>query len=136
MKVNLINFNIKGDFDGNLIAIENSKNIPFSIKRAFYIFNTQPNVIRGKHAHYKTNQVLICISGSCSIKLFDGMSTKVIQLTNNTTGLLLPPHYWHEMYDFSDGAILMVLADTLYDESDYIRDKDTFIKYTQTLTIT
>ncbi len=124
----MINFTAHGDSRGQLVAIEQLRDIPFEIKRIYYIYDTLPDVRRGFHAHKKLKQVLVCTSGKCKILLDDGREKKTVMLDKPTEGLLVTGCIWREMYDFSPGAVLMVLASEYYDEADYIRDYDTFLK--------
>ena len=124
----MINFTAHGDSRGQLVAIEQLRDIPFEIKRIYYIYDTLPDVRRGFHAHKKLKQVLVCTSGKCKILLDDGREKKTVMLDKPTEGLLVTGCIWREMYDFSPGAVLMVLASEYYDEADYIRDHDTFLK--------
>ena len=119
-----------GDARGQLIALEESKDIPFQIKRVYYIYDTKENVARGFHAHKKLKQVLICVSGSCKIRLDNGKESAVVTLAHPSEGLFLSHNIWREMYDFTPDAVLLVLASEHYEESDYIRDYNEFIKYT------
>ena len=129
MKIKFINFEIKGDDRGNLIAIEQFKNVPFEIKRVYYIFDTKRSVRRGFHAHKNLKQVAICVKGSCKFLLDDGKERiDNIVLDSPNKGLLIEEMIWREMYDFSDDCVLLVLASEYYDESDYIRDYDEFMK--------
>jgi len=128
MDIKLLNFEIKGDERGSLIALEEYRNIPFEIKRVYYIFDTKEGVIRGKHAHKNLQQVLICVKGSCKILLDNGKERKVITLDSPDKGLYIGSFVWREMYDFSPDCVLVVLADKYYDEEDYIRDYETFLK--------
>lgn len=127
MNIDLFQLAPIGDDRGKLIALESQMNIPFEIKRIYYIFDTIPNVIRGKHAHRKLKQILICISGSCTILLDDGISREEISLDTPSKGLMISSLTWREMYNFSPGAVLLVLASAHYDESDYIRDYNQFL---------
>ena len=119
-------FPVRGDKDGWLVAVESEHNIPFPIKRAYYIFGTQPGVRRGRHAHRTLQQAMICIAGSVKVLLDDGATQETVTLDRNDRALMLDPLVWHEMYDFSPGCVLLVLAETWYDESDYIRDYAAF----------
>ena len=121
-----IEFEVKGDQLGWLIALEGGRNIPFPIRRAYYIFGTRPGVRRGKHAHRRLRQVLVCVAGACTIALDDAREAEEVRLTGNDRGLVLDPMVWHEMYDFSPDCVLLVLADEWYDERDYIRDYAAF----------
>ncbi len=127
--INLIKFDVKGDDRGSLIALENNKNIPFDIKRVYYIFDTKESVRRGFHAHLKLQQVLICVKGSCKILLDDGKQKNIATLASPDSGLVIENNIWREMYDFSADCVLLVLASELYDEKDYIRDYQEFLAY-------
>lgn len=129
MKIKCITFNSHGDSRGQLIALEQKKEIPFDIKRIYYIYDTADGVRRGFHAHRELMQVMICVNGSCKLHFDDGTETKEILMDSPDKGVLVTGVIWREMYDFSKGAVLVVLASELYDEADYIRDYDTFIKY-------
>ena len=131
MKVIKYLFQPHGDERGQLVALEEYKDIPFRIKRVYYMYDTKEGVVRGCHAHKKLQQILICIHGSCRIKLDNGKETKVILLEKPYEGLYVSNAMWREMYDFSKDAVLMVLASELYDESDYIRNYDEFKEYLQ-----
>ena len=122
-------FQPHGDERGQLIALEEFKDIPFQIKRVYYMYDTAEGVIRGCHAHKNLQQILVCIHGSCKIKLDNGEETKIIPLEKPYEGLYVSNAMWREMYDFSKDAVLMVLASEPYDESDYIRNYDEFLTY-------
>ncbi|APJ16129.1 TPA: WxcM-like domain-containing protein [Aeromonas hydrophila] len=126
MLIKLLDFNILGDERGQLVAIEGNRQIPFDIKRVYYLFGTKPGVARGFHAHKKLKQLAVCIKGSCRFVMDDGDNKEEVILSTPDKGLLIDAMQWHEMYDFSDDCVLMVLADQLYDESDYIRDYGLF----------
>ena len=127
----IIQFQQHGDDRGQLIALEEQKEIPFTIKRVYYMYDTGEGVRRGYHAHKKLEQILICIKGSCKIHLDNGREREEVCLNKPYEGLHLTSNVWREMYDFSSDAVLMVLASELYDESDYIRDYQKFITYVQ-----
>lgn len=129
MLIKKVSFLQHGDSRGQLVAIEECKDIPFDIKRVYYMFDTTPGVIRGKHAHKSLEQVLICTSGSCKVLLDDGKDKEVIELNKPYEGLYISNAIWREMYGFSSDAVLMVLASDFYNESDYIRNYDDFLKY-------
>lgn len=122
-------FQPHGDERGMLVALEEFNDIPFHIKRVYYMYNTVNNVIRGKHAHKNLEQILVCIHGSCKIKLDNGKEKKIIPLEKPYEGLYVAHNMWREMYDFSSDAVLLVLASEVYDASDYIREYDEFIHY-------
>jgi len=127
MQVNIIPLQAHGDDRGSLIALEEGKNIPFPVKRVYYLFKTKEGVRRGFHAHKALKQVAIAVRGSCRFVLDDGNEQVEVLLDNPAQGLLIESFMWREMYDFSEDCVLMVLADQLYDESDYIRDYDIFL---------
>ncbi|MGF6147838.1 WxcM-like, C-terminal [Kingella potus] len=128
MKINLIQLQTHGDERGSLIALEEGKNIPFKIKRVYYLFDTKEGVRRGFHAHKQLKQIVVAVRGSCRFLLDDGTEKVSVLLDNPAQGLLIESFMWREMYDFSEDCVLMVLADSLYDESDYIRDYDEFVR--------
>lgn len=129
MEARLLNFKVHGDERGNLIALEQAKEIPFNIQRIYYIYGTQPGIVRGKHAHKALEQVLVCVHGKCKILLDDGHEKKEVLLDSPDRGLYIPNNVWREMYDFSDEAVLLVIASKKYDEADYIRDYKEFLLY-------
>jgi dTDP-4-dehydrorhamnose 3,5-epimerase-like enzyme len=102
--------------------LESHKNIPFDVKRVYYIFDTQKGVVRGKHAHRALEQIAVCIKGSCKFVLDDGEVVKEVLLNDPNKGLYIGNMIWREMHDFSEDCVLLVLASEHYDESDYIRD--------------
>lgn len=124
-------FQPHGDERGQLIALEEFKDIPFEIKRVYYMYDTAEGVTRGYHAHKSLEQILVCIHGSCKVRLDNGKEKKVIPLEKPYEGLYVANNMWREMYDFSPDAVLMVLASELYDESDYIRNYDEFIEFVE-----
>lgn len=128
MQIKLIPLQAHGDDRGLLISLEQDKNIPFQIKRVYYIFNTKKDVIRGFHAHKQLKQIAIAVKGSCRFLLDDGKEKVSFLLDNAAQGLLIDSYIWHEMSDFSEDCVLMVLADDFYEESDYIRDYDEFLE--------
>jgi dTDP-4-dehydrorhamnose 3,5-epimerase-like enzyme len=121
-----IPFAVKGDELGWLVALEGNRNVPFEIRRAYYIFGTREGVRRGKHAHRQITQMMVCLAGQCKVLLDDGSTREEVALNRNDHGLMLDSMIWHEMYDFSPDCVLLVLADARYDEADYIRDYETF----------
>lgn len=129
MQVKKYTFQIHGDDRGQLVALEEAKDIPFKIKRVYYMYDTGEGVRRGFHAHKCLEQILICIHGSCKILLDNGTEKETVLLDKPYEGLYVSNDMWREMYDFSPDAVLMVLASELYDEADYIRDYDDFLKY-------
>tara|TARA_B100001059_G_scaffold175298_1_gene175632 strand:- start:1604 stop:2011 length:408 start_codon:yes stop_codon:yes gene_type:complete len=126
--IKLIDFSSLGDERGSLVAIEGNKNIPFDIKRVYYIFGTQKNIARGFHAHKELNQVAVCITGKCRMLLDNGNAKENVWMDSATKGVLIEDMVWHEMHDFSDDCVLLVLASDIYNESDYIRNYQAFIE--------
>ncbi len=125
----IIDFNIIGDDRGSLISLEQNIEIPFEIKRVYYIFDTKKNVERGFHAHKELSQVLVAISGSCDIILDNGDVRELVKLDSRSKGVLVGEMIWHEMRNFSSDCVLMVLASDFYKESDYIRSYDNFLNF-------
>lgn len=112
---------------GNLTFIENSKHIPFDIKRVFYIYDVPTDAERGAHAHKTLHQFLICLSGGLSVSLDDGKRKRRVRLKRPWTGLYIPPLLWASEREFDSGTVYMVLASNFYDPGDYIRDYTEFI---------
>lgn len=121
-------FQQHGDDRGQLVALEEFRDIPFKVKRVYYMYDTKENVRRGYHAHKSLEQILVCIHGSCKILLDNGKEKKVVFLEKPYEGLYVANNMWREMYDFSEDAVLLVLASEYYDEKDYIRDYDKFLE--------
>ncbi len=117
-----------GDERGSLVAIEELKTIPFQIKRVYYIYGTQEKVARGFHAHKKLQQLAICVAGKCKMILDDGTQREEVWLDSPNKGVLIGNQIWREMHDFSQDCVLLVLASEPYDEADYIRDYQEFLK--------
>lgn len=128
MKYKLLKFDRHMDKYGKLVALENCNNIPFEIKRVYYIYEVEDGVRRGFHSHKNLEQVLICTHGSVKILLKTPEEEKVIILDNPQEGLYIGANIWREMYDFENEAVLTVLASEYYDESDYIRNYEDYVK--------
>lgn len=128
MQVMKYMFQPNGDDRGQLVALEEFKDIPFQIRRVYYMYDTKTGVVRGRHAHKNLEQILVCIHGSCKILLDNGKEKKVVPLEKPYEGLYVANYMWREMYEFSPDAVLMVLASELYDENDYIREYEQFLK--------
>lgn len=126
--VKILDFKIMGDERGSLVPFEANHNVPFDIKRVYYIFGTKENVVRGKHAHKSLKQLLICTSGSCKVSIDDGITKEIFLLDKPDKGLYIEGLLWREMFDFSSDCVLLVLASEYYDESDYIRNYEDFLK--------
>lgn len=119
----------RSDARGDLSLLELGAGLPFEVRRVYWIYGTAPGVSRGFHAHRRLNQVCLCMAGSVRIALFDGRREESFRFTAGLGGLLLPPWLWHEMHDFSPDCVLSVLADGEYNESDYVRNRATFIQH-------
>jgi dTDP-4-dehydrorhamnose 3,5-epimerase-like enzyme len=120
---------IQDQRDGILVIGEGLRDIPFEIKRFYFITElNNTNTIRGLHAHKKLHQVIFCVSGSFSLTLDDGYQKQTIYMNLNNVGVILGPMLWHTMHGFSENCVLLVVASDHYDESDYIRDYEEFIK--------
>ncbi len=128
MNYKLIDMDIHGDNRGKLIAIEGTKNIPFDIKRVYYIYDTIPEESRGFHAHKTLEQLIVAIDGACQFVLDDGKTREKVWLNSPNKALYIGKNMWREMKHFSYGCKLMVLASEYYDEKEYIRSYDEFLK--------
>ncbi len=126
--VSFIQFPVIGDERGNLVALERNKEIPFDIRRVYYMFGMQSDLPRGFHAHKELIQVAVCLKGSCDILMDDGNDKQVVTLNSPDKGLVIDTMQWHEMDNFSDDCVLLVLASDVYNESDYIRDYREFLR--------
>lgn len=114
---------------GNITVLENNKNIPFAIKRIYYLYDVPKGADRGGHGHYELQQYIVAASGSFTFVLDDGVSRKKIFLNDPSKALHIQPGIWREIKDFSSGSICLVLASHEYSESDYIRDYEEYLKY-------
>ena len=128
MNYKLINMDIHGDSRGKLVSLESLKNVPFEIKRMYYMFDTLPNESRGFHAHKNLEQIIIALDGACRFVLDDGDNREEILLNRPDVGLYIGPGMWREMHDFSYGCKLVVLASEYYDEKEYIRNYADFLR--------
>jgi len=127
-KCKIINFPIIHDPRGNLTFIENSRHIPFDIKRIFYLYDVPGGSERAGHANKYIHQVIIAMSGSFDILLDDGYEKKRFHLNRSYYGLYIPPMIWRVIDNFSSGSVCLVLASDFYSEDDYYRDYDDFLK--------
>ncbi|MCI9437367.1 MAG: WxcM-like domain-containing protein [Lachnospiraceae bacterium] len=114
---------------GHLTPIEGRKDIPFDIRRIYYITKVPENTIRGFHAHKELQQVLLCLNGTVKISVSDPFEKQIFTLDNPSKGLYIGPGLWREMYDFSPAAVLLVIASEYYTEDDYIRDYRKYCEY-------
>jgi len=112
---------------GSLTVVQSGQGIPFAIARIFYIYGATPNCERGGHAHYDTQQAFVAMRGHFSLELTDGGQTQKYKLDRPDRLLYVPPMIWARLYDFSDDAVCLVLASSLYDASDYIREWDDYL---------
>lgn len=128
-KVKMLSFKQNGDDRGHLVVIEGNKDVPFDIKRIFYIYGSDPNVIRGQHANRETEFVLVNVAGKSKVKVYDGKGNEAIFILNRPhTGIYLPTMVWKDMYDFSEDSVLLVLASEAYNPNEYIRNYDEFVE--------
>jgi dTDP-4-dehydrorhamnose 3,5-epimerase-like enzyme len=117
-----------GDARGGLSVAELGAALPFVVRRAYWLHGTRPGAARGGHAHRRLRQLCVCVAGSVRLDLFDGRREESAVLDSPARGLLVGPGLWREMRDFSADAVLLVLADAEYDASDYVRDRDQFVR--------
>lgn len=118
-----------GDERGNLVVIEgDGVDIPFDIKRVFYIYGSDDTVVRGQHANRETEFLLVNVGGNSKVRVDNGKESEIIELNTPGMGLYLPPMLWKDMYDFSKDSILLVLASRHYDGNEYIRDYQEYLK--------
>lgn len=127
-KYKMLSFLQLGDDRGHLVVVEGMKDIPFEIKRIFYIYGTKSDVVRGQHANRNSEFVLINLAGSCKIKVDDGKNIETIILDKAHEGIYLDKMVWKDMYDFSKDSILLVLSNYSYDSQEYVRDYNEFKK--------
>ena len=127
MNYKLLSLQTIGDERGKLVSLESLKNLPFAIKRVYYMFDTSPDEPRGFHAHKELEQLVIAIDGACEFVLDDGKSKESVWLNRPDFGLYIGKNMWREMRNFSYGCKLMILASDYYDESEYIRDYAEFL---------
>ncbi len=126
-KCEIINLPKIEDSRGNLTFIEEESQIPFAIKRVYYLYDVPAGSERGGHAHIALNQIIIALAGSFDVELDDGKTRKTFSLNRPYEGLYICPGIWRELKNFSSGSVCLVLASNLYSEDDYYRDYDQFI---------
>lgn len=128
-KVRMLDFPQRGDHRGQMVIVEGTIDVPFEIKRAFYIYGSDSEVVRGQHANRRTEFVLINVAGKSKVKVKDGEGNEAIFCLNRPhTGIYLPRMVWKDMYDFSPDSVLLVLASEHYDAEEYIRNYEDFQK--------
>ena len=128
MDYKIIDMKVFGDVRGKLISLEGGRNVPFEIKRVYWIFDTLPDEDRGFHAHKNMEQIIVAMDGACQFILDDGKTREKVWLNRPDQGLYIGKNMWREMRHFSYGCKLMVLASDYYNEKEYIRDYDVFLK--------
>lgn len=127
--VQMLEFPQHGDERGHLVVVEGGKDIPFEIKRMFYIYGSDAHVVRGRHANRKSEFVLINVAGQSKVRVDDGLGNEAVFSINRPhTGLYLPKMVWKDMYGFSEDSVLLVLSNEAYDPDEYIRDYDAFVR--------
>lgn len=124
----LIEFPQMGDERGHLVIVEGNQDIPFDIKRVFYIYGSDHDVVRGQHANYDTEFVLINVAGTSKVRVTDGENEKIFSLDRPHTGIYLPKLIWKDMYDFSEDSVLLCLASEHYNAKEYIRNYDEYLE--------
>ena len=124
----ILEFDDLGDERGNLVVVEGEQDIPFEIKRVFYIYGSDSEVVRGQHANRNSEFVLINVSGTSKVRVDNGFEEEIIELNRPRMGLYLPTMLWKDMYDFSEDSVLLVLANTHYEGAEYIRSYDEYVK--------
>lgn len=125
----MLEFDQKGDERGHLVIVEGNQDIPFEIKRIFYIYGSDAEVVRGQHANRKSQFVLINVAGTSKVRVRDGKGNEIIYALNRPhTGIYLPNMIWKDMYEFSEDSVLLCLASEHYDETEYIRDYEEYVK--------
>lgn len=125
--VHMLEFQQRGDERGHLVVVEGKTDIPFDIKRVFYIYGSDDTVVRGQHANKRTEFVLINVAGQSKVRVQDGKGNEAVFILNRPhTGIYLPKMVWKDMYDFSSDSVLLCLASEHYDAEEYIRDYNEF----------
>lgn len=127
-KFEIIELNENGDERGKLVVIEGIKNIPFEIKRLFYIYGMDKEAVRGQHSNRKSEFVMLNVCGSAKVRLHDGKKETIVSLDKPNMGLYIPKLMWKDMYDFSEDCVMLVLSNEAYDSNEYIKDFDEFLR--------
>lgn len=126
MEYRILNFKASADIDGAAVNIE-PKDLPFDIKRIYYIYDTERYAVRGRHAHHNLKQAIICVSGACDFILDDGKDRVTVHLDNPTQALYIENNIWREFTNFTEDCVVMVLANEHYNSEDYIRNYNDFL---------
>lgn len=124
----MLNFADLGDERGKLVVIEGKQDVPFDIARVFYIYGSDPTVVRGQHANRESEFVLINVAGTSKVRITDGINEEIVELTRPMQGVYLPKMIWKDMYDFSADSVLLVIASTHYNGKEYIRSYEDYVK--------
>lgn len=124
----ILYFEDLGDERGKLVVIESGLVIPFNIKRVFYMYGSDASVVRGQHANRESEFVLINVAGQSRVRITDGREEMIVELNRPMMGIYIPQMVWKDMYDFSIDSVLLVLASTHYDGSEYIRNYDEYLR--------
>ena len=127
-KCEILQFSDLGDERGKLVVIESGQVIPFEIKRVFYIYESDEKVVRGQHANIESEFVLINVAGQSKVRITDGREEFIVELNKPMMGVYIPKMVWKDMYDFSKDSVLLVLASTHYDGTEYIRDYEEYLR--------
>lgn len=127
-KCPVLQFADLGDERGKLVVIEGGKAVPFDIQRVFYIYESDPDVVRGQHANRESEFVLINVAGQSKVRITDGIEEFIVELNKPMMGIYIPRMIWKDMYDFSEDSVLLVLASTHYDGKEYIRNYDEYLR--------
>lgn len=126
----LITLNKHHHENGNLTVVENCKEIPFDIKRIYYIYDVPGGAERGGHSHIKDEHLLVAVSGSFSVTISDGVDSHTYTLNRSNMGLYIAPGIWNTLHNFSSGSVVLCLASLEYTPDDYVRDYDVFLERT------
>lgn len=127
----MLSFPEKGDERGKMVIVEGMQDIPFDIARIFYIYGSDPTVVRGQHANRESEFVLINVAGTSKVRITDGTNEAIVELTKPRQGVYLPKMIWKDMYDFSEDSVLLVLASTHYNGEEYIRNYEDYLTVMQ-----
>ena len=121
-KIKMLEFAEHGDEKGNLVVIEGEQDIPFEVKRVFYIYGSEQGHIRGNHANLKSEFVLVNVAGTSKVRIDNGFQSEIVELNRPRMGLYIPTMVWKEMYDFSEDSVLLCLSSEHFDDKEYVRD--------------
>jgi len=127
--IELVDLTVRGDQRGSLVVLQGEDCFPEGLRRVYYLIGTQPKISRGFHAHKNLEQLAVCVAGSCTMLLDDGKIKESVLLDTPDKAIKIRKMIWHEMHDFSEDCILLVMASDVYDESDYIRNYAEFLEY-------